>query len=232
MAKPLKKLVIWFFKLLLGVALLLELMVLPLRWFDPPMWSWRLHRAWFSPESYPTQVEQHWQSLNQMSPYLLLAVVAAEDQRFPRHWGIDMPALWQAYQNNQQGGRLRGGSTISQQTAKNLWLWPLQSYWRKGVEALLSLALELNLPKSRIIELYLNIVEFGPGIYGAEAASRHYFRVSAESLSAHQAASLAALLPSPYRYRLSPKSAYIEQRIQWIERQMRQLGLGYVQFGS
>lgn len=191
-----------------------------------------MHRAWFPPESYPEQVEQQWQGLNDISPYLPLAVVAAEDQRFPLHWGIDVQAIWKAYQNNQQGGRLRGGSTISQQTAKNLWLWPQQSYWRKGVEALLSLALELNLPKSRIIELYLNIAEFGPGIYGVEAASQHYFNITAKQLSAYQAASLVALLPSPYRYRLSPRSAYMVQRIQWIKQQMQQLGPNYIKFGS
>ena len=173
---------------------------------------------------YPEQIQHQWIALTSINEAMPLAVVAAEDQRFLSHYGVDFLAIWKAYKSNQQGGRLRGGSTITQQTAKNLWLWPSQSYWRKAVEAGFAVLLELNLSKARIIELYLNIAEFGPGIYGVEAASQHYFALPSSQLNANQAASLAALLPSPYRYSLRPQSAFMSQRISWIRQQMRQLG--------
>ncbi|BEU02233.1 monofunctional biosynthetic peptidoglycan transglycosylase [Agarivorans sp. OAG1] len=219
-----KRFLFYLLKGFLLLALFAELMVLALRWIDPSIWSWRIHRAWFPPVSYPEQVQHQWIPLANINKSMPLAVVAAEDQRFLSHYGVDFLAIWKAYKSNQQGGRLRGGSTITQQTAKNLWLWPSQSYWRKAVEAGFAGLLELNLPKSRIIEIYLNIAEFGPGIYGVEAASQHYFALSSSQLSAHQAASLAALLPSPYRYSLNPNSAFMSQRISWIRQQMRQLG--------
>jgi monofunctional biosynthetic peptidoglycan transglycosylase len=219
-----KRFCIYLLKGVLLLALLAELMVLALRWIDPPIWSWRIHRAWFPPTSYPEQIEHQWVALTSINKSMPLAVVAAEDQRFLAHYGVDFLAIWRAYKSNREGGRLRGGSTITQQTAKNLWLWPSQSYWRKAVEFGFAGLLELNLSKSRILELYLNIAEFGPGIYGVEAASQHYFNLSSEQLSAHQAASLAALLPSPYRYSISPKSAFMSQRVAWIRQQMRQLG--------
>ncbi|MEE1674233.1 monofunctional biosynthetic peptidoglycan transglycosylase [Agarivorans aestuarii] len=206
------------------LALLAECMVLVLRWIDPPIWSWRIHRAWFPPASYPEQIEHDWVSLSKINNSMPMAVVAAEDQRFLAHYGVDFLAIWRAYKSNREGGRLRGGSTITQQTAKNLWLWPSQSYWRKAIEAGFAGLLELNLSKSRILELYLNIAEFGPGIYGVEAASQYYFHLPASQLSAYQAASLAALLPSPYRYTLKPQSAFMSQRVSWIRQQMRQLG--------
>ncbi|GDY24661.1 monofunctional biosynthetic peptidoglycan transglycosylase [Agarivorans sp. Toyoura001] len=207
-----------------------ELLVLSLRWIDPPMWSWRLHRSLYPPSSYPEDVAHQWRNLNAISPSMVLAVVAAEDQRFPQHWGVDYSAIMMAFKNNQQGGKLRGASTITQQTAKNLWLWPAQSYWRKAFEAGFSLLLELSLPKQRILEIYLNVAEFGPGIYGVEAASKHYFKLPAARLSHYQSASLAALLPSPYRYSLWPKTPYMQKRVTWIQQQMRQLGGAYLNF--
>ncbi|WP_432464519.1 monofunctional biosynthetic peptidoglycan transglycosylase [Agarivorans sp. QJM3NY_33] len=218
--------------LLLVLTMMVELMVLGLRWIDPPIWAWRIHRSIYPPVSYPQKVAHQWSPINRISPYMSLAVVAAEDQRFPLHWGLDFAAIWQAYQDNHRGQSLRGASTITQQTAKNLYLWPTQSYWRKAIEAGLSLLLEANLSKTRILEIYLNIVEFGPGIYGVEAASQQYFKRSAADLTVEQSASLAALLPSPYRYHLWPRTAYINQRVKWISQQMRQLGSHYLQLSS
>ncbi|UPW17669.1 monofunctional biosynthetic peptidoglycan transglycosylase [Agarivorans sp. TSD2052] len=225
MLKRLGKGLLWLF---VGIMISAEIMVLALRWIDPPIWAWRIHRSIDPPSSYPQQINHDWRGIDEISPNMSLAVVAAEDQKFPVHWGIDFASIWQAVKDNQQGSRLRGASTITQQTAKNLWLWPSQSYWRKALEAGFSLMLELNLSKSRILEVYLNIAEYGPGIYGVEAASQHYFKHSSKRLSREQAASLAALLPSPYRYQLWPRSAYINQRILWISQQMRQLGGNYL----
>jgi monofunctional biosynthetic peptidoglycan transglycosylase len=154
-----------------------------------------------------------------------LAVIAAEDQQFPHHWGFDLDAIASALEHNEERGSLRGGSTLSQQTAKNLFLWPSRSYLRKSIEAWFALLLELLCGKQRILELYLNIVEFGPGIYGVEAASRHYFHKPARALTWVESARLAAVLPNPYRYRAQPPSPYVAERGQWIYRQMGQLGL-------
>ncbi|WP_281422540.1 monofunctional biosynthetic peptidoglycan transglycosylase [Agarivorans litoreus] len=224
MVSLIKRFWILLFKSVLVFTLLAEILVLGLRWFDPPTWSWRIHRAWFPPASYPEEIKYQWQPLSQIHQSMPLAVVAAEDQRFLSHYGVDFLAIWKAFKSNQEGGRVRGGSTITQQTAKNLWLWPSQSYWRKAVEAGFAALLELNLPKSRIIEIYLNIAEFGPGIFGVEAASLYYFNTPSSQLSVDQAASLAALLPSPYRYKLRPKSTFMTNRIAWISQQMQQIG--------
>jgi len=213
----------WLSYLVIAGLLLTWVPVLLLRFVDPPTWSWRLQRLWFPPAPIK-EVKHEWRGLSAISNQLQLAVIASEDQRFPVHSGLDLEAIKRAVAANQQGARLKGASTLTQQTAKNLLLWPSRSLLRKGLEAWYSLWLELLLNKPRILELYLNIVEFGPGIYGAEAAARYYFHKPAAALSAHEAALLAAILPNPWQYRIKPPSDYMLQRADWIEMQMRQLG--------
>ncbi|MGB6190052.1 MAG: monofunctional biosynthetic peptidoglycan transglycosylase [Aeromonas molluscorum] len=213
----------WLWRILVGALLLSVVMVALLRFIDPPIWSWRIERA-ISPPAPIKQVEHDWVALDAISPQLQLAVVAAEDQHFPDHNGFDMAAISSAWQHNEQGGRVRGASTLSQQTAKNLFMWSDRSFVRKGIEAWFTLLMELGWNKSRILEVYLNIVEFGPGIYGAEAAARHYFHKPAARLTRYEASLLAAALPNPWRYRVSPPSPYVAQRAAWIRRQMSQLG--------
>ena len=159
-----------------------------------------------------------------LAPWLPLAVIASEDQKFLEHWGFDLDSIEQAWESYRQGGRLRGASTISQQTAKNLFLWPEQNMIRKGLEAGLTALIELLWPKRRIIEVYLNIAEFGRGIYGVDAASQHFFGIPPRSMTAQQAALLAAVLPNPKHYRVESPTSYIRERVDWIRRQMRQLG--------
>lgn len=165
-----------------------------------------------------------WAPFETIAPEAALAVVAAEDQLFNQHFGFDLDALEQAMRNNEAGKRIRGASTLSQQTAKNLFLYPEQSYFRKALEAYLTILLELVLPKQRILEIYLNIAQFGRGIYGVEAASRHFFSKPAARLTAPEAALLAAVLPNPIRLQVEHPTAYVLGRQSWILRQMRQLG--------
>lgn len=210
-------------KLLLAALLSTIVSVALLRFIDPPMWTWRLERALFPPAKV-AEVKHDWVPLEQISRELQLAVIAAEDQRFAQHNGFDMDAISSALKHNQHSERVRGASTLSQQTAKNLFMWSDRSFLRKGIEAWFTLLMELSWDKSRILEMYLNIVEFGPGIYGAEAAARHYFGKPAARLTRYEASLLAAALPNPWRYRVKPPSPYVQQRSAWIRRQMGQLG--------
>ncbi|QHM73660.1 Biosynthetic peptidoglycan transglycosylase [Mixta intestinalis] len=169
-----------------------------------------------------------WVASDKISPWVSLAVIAAEDQKFPQHWGFDVAAIESVLNN--QDKRLRGASTISQQTAKNLFLWDGRSWLRKGLEAGLTLTLEGVWSKKRILTVYLNIAEFGDGIFGVEAAAQRYFHKPASRLTMSEAAMLAAVLPNPLRFRADAPSAYVRQRQQWIMRQMHQLGgTGYIQ---
>ncbi|QTE88861.1 monofunctional biosynthetic peptidoglycan transglycosylase [Shewanella algae] len=220
-----RRLTAWLIKLLLGLVILSLLMVIALKFVNPPLWSWRIERYWFPPAPVK-QVQHQWQPLTQISANMQLAVIASEDQRFALHSGFDLKAIQNAIEEKLQGERLRGASTLSQQTAKNLFMWSSRSFIRKGAEAWFTLLLELVLDKPRILELYLNIVEFGPGIYGVEAAAQHYFHKSAAQLSSREAALLAALLPNPWQYQINPPSAYMNRRADWIQQQMRQLGSG------
>ncbi len=165
-----------------------------------------------------------WVTLQEISPWMIRAVIAAEDQKFVHHHGFDFSAMAQAFAHNSKGGRVRGGSTISQQTAKNIFLWPGGSYLRKGVEAYFTVLLEMLWNKGRIMETYLNIAEFGPGIYGVESAAHTYYRTSAKKLTARQAAMLAAVLPAPRRFSPARPTAYLFQRQRWILQQMRNAG--------
>jgi monofunctional biosynthetic peptidoglycan transglycosylase len=216
---------------LLGIAALVGfaltwLPVLILRFLPPPTSAFMVERrlaALGSGESGFT-LKQRFVPLADMSPELPIALVAAEDQKFPLHHGFDLQAIGDAMDDADEGARLRGASTISQQTAKNLFLWNGRSFVRKGLEAYFTVLIELTWPKARILEVYANIAQFGDGIYGAEAAARRFFGKSARELTAHEAALLAASLPNPLKLRVDAPSAYLLKRAAWIERQVRQLG--------
>lgn len=210
---------LWRLLLVLMVSLLLLLVVL--RFLPPPTSAFMLQS--------PYPVRQHWVGIDTLPAHLPLALVASEDQRFPKHYGIDMAEISKALEQADDGDGLRGASTITQQTAKNLLLWPGRSLIRKGLEAALAVALELVWGKKRILEVYINIAEFGPGIYGVEAASQHYYGKPAKALSRNQSARLAVLLPSPRKRDPRRLTPYLEQRVTWVERQMQQLGSGYLQ---
>ena len=204
----------------LTILPLLVLAVVP-----PPISAFMLHQLARNVASGEWRLpEYRWVPAERISDHLALAVIAAEDQRFPSHFGLDLDAIRRAADHNARGGSVRGASTITQQTAKNLFLWPGRSWLRKGLEAWIALWMEALLSKARILELYLNLAQFGDNVYGAEAASRHYFGVSAARLDSAQAALLAAVLPNPVRYRVEAPSAHVRSRQQWILGQMRQLG--------
>ena len=202
------------------------LLVVPLRWLNPPIDAFMLESrlsAWHRRD--PQYVFRHrWVDLHRISPNLALAVVASEDQKFPVHWGFDVEAIEKAYEMNRHSHRIHGGSTISQQVAKNLFLWAGRSYLRKALEAYFTVWIESCWPKRRILEMYLNVAEFGQGTYGAEAAARRFFREPASRLTRSQAALLAAVLPNPEIYRVASPSLYIERRRAWIIGQMQALG--------
>ena len=199
--------------LALGVAV-----TLPLRWFDPATTAFMLQD-----ESGRDPLLHEWQDWEQLGPAVALAVVAAEDQRFDRHFGLDLDSIRDSIETAQDGGRMRGASTISQQVAKNLYLWPGRNLARKGLEAYFTLLLEASLPKKRILEIYLNIAEFGPGIYGVAAASRYYLGKPPSRLYDVEAALLAAVLPNPRRFRVDEPSDYVRERQSWILGQMQRL---------
>lgn len=147
--------------------------------------------------------------------------MTAEDQNFQEHFGFDWEAIAKAISHNQKSRRIKGASTISQQTAKNLFLWSDRSWLRKGLEVYFTLLIEVIWPKERILEVYLNIIEFGSGVYGVEAASRFYFQKSASELNTGEAALLAAVLPNPHVYKADNPSDYVRERQQWILNHMK-----------
>lgn len=169
------------------------------------------------------KLKKSWQSIDHISPHMILAVIAAEDQKFPDHFGFDIEAIRKAMEGNKAGRNIKGGSTISNQTAKNVFLWPGRSYLRKGLEAYFTLLIEVFWSKERIMEVYLNIAETGNGIYGVEAAAHSFYGKSAENLSRDEAAMIAAVLPNPRRWSPDKPSAYNYQRQRWILRNMNNL---------
>jgi monofunctional glycosyltransferase len=171
-------------------------------------------------------IHKSWRPLAEISPNLIRAAMAAEDGKFCSHDGFDWKAIEADWQRNQRGGQLLGASTISMQTAKNLFLWPDRSWPRKGLEVYFTLLIELAWPKRRIMELYLNVVEWAPGIYGAEAAAQYHFKTTAAGLSAAQGARLAAVLPNPRRWSASRPSAYIVGRAGMIHARMPDVPIG------
>ena len=167
------------------------------------------------------KLSKNWKPLEDISSHLQLAVVCTEDQNFLLHYGFDFKALKKAMLNNEKSKKIRGGSTISQQTAKNVFLWNGRTYVRKGFEAYFTLLIETAWSKEHIMEVYLNVIEFGDGIYGAEAASQHYFKKSAAKINREEAAILACLLPNPRVYGRNVGGSYIQSRKQWTLQQMR-----------
>jgi monofunctional biosynthetic peptidoglycan transglycosylase len=202
---------------LAGIAVSLAL-VLPLRWINPVTSAFMLRD-----DSGRQPVLFEWMDWQYVGIAPVLAVVAAEDQRFASHFGIDIASLQDAIRDNAEGQRLRGASTITQQVAKNLFLWSGRSYVRKGLEAWFAVLLEVCLSKKRILELYLNIVELGPGIYGVPAASHYYFGSDPSRISDYDAALLAAVLPNPHALQVDNPSDYVRERQRWIVAQMRRL---------
>ena len=206
------------------------LQVAVLRFVNPPFSAFMAARqlsAWGEGD-WDFRLAHDWRDLDAMSPSVPLALVAAEDQRFPAHHGFDLEAIEKARRNNARGRKVRGASTISQQVAKNLFLWSGRSWVRKGIEAWYTVLIEVLWPTERILEVYANIAEFGDGIYGAQAAARSFFGKDAARLGNAQAARLAAVLPSPKRYDARHPGPYVQRRSRGIERQMRQLGSGYL----
>ena len=222
-----RKLLRRFTWLLAGCVLFVLMVILVFRFVNPPTSAFML--AYLVTDSSP-ELQHKWVPLSAISPWMPLAVVASEDQRFPEHHGVDFAAIRKAVSESKNGQGLRGASTITQQTAKNLFLWNGRSFVRKALDASLAIAIDALWPKRRILEVYLNIAEFGRGIYGVEAASRRYFGISASQLSQTQAARLAAVLPNPKVLNATQSSAHVKDRVTWIRGQMDQLsGLRYLQ---
>lgn len=195
------------------------LWVLLLRFVDPPV-------TWLMVQQYHEQrrLERSVVPLERIAPSLALAVIASEDQRFMLHNGFSWAAIERAMQNNTKGKRVKGASTISQQTAKNVFLWPGRTWVRKGAEAWFTVLVEVLWSKERILEVYLNVVELGKGVFGAEAAAQHCFGIPAKRLSQPQSAMLAVALPAPRRYDCRKPGGYMQGRQQWVLRQMRNIG--------
>ena len=223
----------WGRRLLLLVAAAVAfsvLQVLALRFVDPPFSAFMAARqvsAWAHGD-FGARIAYDWRDLDTMAPSLPLALVAAEDQNFPVHNGFDFKAIEKARASNARGRKVRGASTISQQVAKNLFLWSGRSWLRKGIEAWYTVLIESLWPKHRILEMYANVAEFGDGVYGAQAASRRFFDKDASRLTAAESARLAAVLPSPRRYSAARPGPYVQRRSNGIQRQMRHLGGGYL----
>lgn len=209
-------LVSWFFRVLGAVFVLSLIWVIAYRFLPPPM-TWLMARDSVDGR----KVQYAWVPLTAMSRSLPRAVIGAEDANFCYHHGIDFEAVKAAAQANYQGRKLRGGSTISQQTAKNAFLWPGRSYMRKGLEAYFTGLIEIFWGKPRIMEVYLNIVEMGPGIYGMPAASKHYFGTTVDRLSPKQAARLTAILPQPIKRSVAKPSKSVRRYARRIERRVK-----------
>ncbi|MDB6048323.1 MAG: mtgA [Pseudomonas sp.] len=200
-------------------------LVLIFRWVPPPGTALMVERkveSWSDGQS--IDLQRTWQPWDKISNDLKLAVIAGEDQKFAEHWGFDVDAIQAALAHNELGGSVRGASTLSQQVSKNLFLWSGRSWLRKGLEAWFTGLIEVFWSKQRILEVYLNSVEWDDGVFGAEAAARHHFGVSAGAISLQQASYLAAVLPNPREWSASHPSSYVSRRAGWIRQQMRQLG--------
>lgn len=209
------KIFAWF----VGLSLLL---VIAFKWIPVPVTPLMLIRTTQQLTSGQKMILKHdWVPLKKISPHIQLAAVCSEDQNFLKHHGIDFKAIEKARKESERKGRLRGASTISQQTAKNVFLWPQRSWVRKGLEVWFTGLIELIWGKKRILEVYLNSIEMGNGIYGVEAAANHYFGTSAAKLTKYQSASVIAILPSPRKWNAKNPGPYVSSRINWIIGQMR-----------
>lgn len=208
-------------KVLLGLIILSVLTTVMFRWVAIPLTPLMLIRCVEQKSDGKDMTLKHdWVAMDEISPKLQLAVVCSEDQNYLKHYGFDWGAIEKAMKANEEGKKLRGGSTISQQTAKNVFLWQGRSYIRKGLEAYFTLLIETFWSKERIMEVYLNSIEMGPGVYGAEAAARYWFKKSAKNLTKDECAAIASILPNPIKYSANPPSPYIAKRKAWIKQQM------------
>lgn len=202
------------------------LSVLSLRWINPPISSFMIQRqlqAWWNDED-SFELHYDWVDYQKMSPYIKMAVITSEDQNFAHHWGFATKQMKKAFNDYLNGQGLRGASTITQQTAKNIYLYPAQNFFRKGLEAWFTVLMELLLSKERILELYLNIAAFGEGIFGVKAAASTYFNVTPANLSKAQSALMATALPNPDEYNIAAPSSYMIGQRNWILQYMRYLG--------
>lgn len=208
------KLILYFFGISIGLVILFKFVPVP---FTPLMFIRTIEQIASNDK---VVWKRDWISIDEMGTSIQKAVIASEDGKFTTHNGFDVKAIEKAYKNNQKGRKVKGGSTISQQTAKNVFLWPSRSYLRKGLEAYFTVLIEIVWGKERIMEVYLNSIEMGNGIYGIEAASQHWFNKSAKNLTKAEAAAIAAILPNPRVYKAKNSSRYIERRKNAIKRQM------------
>jgi monofunctional glycosyltransferase len=221
----LRKVLVRVVQALTGLLIVSILATLALRWIPPLTTTVMLERRIASlVNGHSYSLDYRWVSWNQISRSAALAVIASEDQNFATHHGFDFESIQRALDAHEQGHRLRGASTISQQVAKNVFLWSGRSFFRKGLEAYFTALIELTWSKRRILEVYLNIAEMGDGIFGVEAAGQRYFRKPAARLALEEAALLAAVLPNPLRLKANRPSAYVNERRAWILRQMDQMG--------
>ncbi|MFM2249947.1 MAG: hypothetical protein RLZZ358_874 [Bacteroidota bacterium] len=217
--KFLWKSALWFFGLSIGLVILYRFIPVPIT----PLMVIRLVEQGLDPEK-EFRLVKDWVPISEMSKHAPQAVVASEDQTFMKHNGFDFKSMKKAWESNKTNNRVRGASTISQQTAKNVFLWPSRSYIRKGFEAYFTVLIEIFWSKERILEVYLNVIEMGDGVYGIQAASQTFFDKDASKLSKGQAALIAAVLPNPRRWSPARPTSYIQGRKSWIMRQMSNLG--------
>ncbi|MBO6524196.1 MAG: monofunctional biosynthetic peptidoglycan transglycosylase [Balneolaceae bacterium] len=218
-----------FSGLAIGYTFWFLLIVLSLRWINPGFTSFTLQEDWKTLNAERYSLRSYWIDYDQLPENIKWAVVASEDQRFWSHPGLDFDAIKNALEEMENGERVRGASTISQQVSKNLFLSSRKSYLRKGIEAGITFTIEALWTKERILEVYLNIVEFGPGVYGIGKASEHFFSKPAIELTNDEAARMAAVLPNPKRMKVEPPTPYVAERKDWILRNMMQLsGIAYL----
>ena len=212
--------------LALGAMAASFIIVLLMRWWAPPTSAFMLeaHLGALAQGNFTFHLRHSWVDRERIAPAMQLAVIASEDQKFPFHHGFDFDSIHDAVREQEEGIRSRGASTLSQQTAKNLFLWGGRSYVRKGLEAWFTVLLEACWPKTRVLEIYLNSAQFGPDVFGVEAAAQIFFHKHAAALTRPEAAQLAAVLPNPLRLHAERPSAYVLSRREWILTQMRDLG--------
>ncbi len=215
--------IIW--RIVLGFVILSVVSVILYRWVPVPITPLMVIRCIEQKSDGKEMKMKHdWVTLEEISPKLQLAVVCSEDQNYLKHFGFDWGAIEKAMKENEEGKRVRGASTITQQTAKNVFLWPGRSYIRKAFEVWFTILVEIFWSKERIMEVYLNSIEMGDGVYGAEAASQYWYKKKAVKLTKDEAAGIAAVLPNPLKYRANPPTNYIIKRKTWIKQQMNYWG--------
>jgi monofunctional biosynthetic peptidoglycan transglycosylase len=216
-----KKLFRFLFKTALWFVVLTVVWVLLYKFLPVPATPLMAIRSFQSEKT--VFIKHDWVPIDDISVAMQRAVISAEDQNFTSHNGFDYDAIKKAYKDNKTGKRLKGGSTISQQTAKNVFLWPGRSWFRKGLETYFTFLIEKIWDKERILEVYLNSIEMGEGIYGVQSAAKYWYNKDAKDLTRHEAAAIAVILPNPRKYKASPRTVYLERRKQWVLRQMNNL---------